>query len=175
MVDLGVVLGGAGLAGSLVTLVYAHQQVGVARRQADEAARTSLLASSHEMLVRYQDLRTRWLTHPKGLKSLVETLPGLDAAVEGAGGMDLYLLYRDMLDTFQDVYFLRREGVVPASHWHIWTRNHMRSPLRAEGYDGTYRFAAKRGLLHEDFVQFYDALFDGREPLDPMQAPLTAA
>lgn len=167
MVDWGVILGGAGLASSLVTVVYARQQVSIARRVAEDAKRTSLLASSHEMLERYQGLRTRWLTHPKGLSALRETLPGLDEAVTIAGGMDLYLLYRDMIDTFQDVYFLRQEGVVPANHWHVWSRNHMRSPLRAQGYEGTFRFAATRGLLDAEFVKFYDALFAGREPVDP--------
>jgi hypothetical protein len=157
--DLGVVLGAAGLAASGATVLYAHGQLKALRQQADEARRVAVLDSSREMLSRYQELRTRWLTHPQGLAGLLEVLPGLDAAIAQAGDMPMYLLFRDMLDTFQDIFFLRRAGIVSDDQWSMWRNNHMRSPVRAPGYQENFRYAAQRGLLHPDFVAFYEPFF----------------
>jgi hypothetical protein len=108
--DLGTILGASGFAASLATILYAHGQLKAMRRQADETRRVALLDSSRELLTRYQDLRTRWLTHPSGLAGLLDVLPGLDAAIANAGDMQMYLLFRDMLDTFQDVFFPAPRG-----------------------------------------------------------------
>lgn len=157
--DLGVVLGGAGLAASLATILYAHGQLKALRQQATEARRVAILDSSREMLGRYQDLRTRWLSHPQGLSGLLEVLPGLDAAIARAGDLTMYLLFRDMLDTFQDIFFLRREGIISDDQWSMWMANHMRSPVRAPGFEDNFRYAAEHGLLHRDFVAFYEPFF----------------
>lgn len=170
MADLGVVLGAAGLAASAATVLYAHGQLKALRQQANEARRVAVLDSNREMLQRYQDLRTRWLTHPKGLAGLLEVLPGLDAAVDRAGDMQMYLLFRDMLDTFQDIFFLRREGIISDDQWSMWTTNHMRSPVRAPGFEENFRYAAKRGLLHADFVAFYEPFFQAAAPGPPTSA-----
>ena len=71
------------------------------------------------------------------------------------------------MDTMQDVYFLRKDGIVTDQYWHVWTKTFFRSYAKMPTFLAVFEFAAEEELLHPEFVAFFRPLIEGEALSDP--------
>src|SRR6266511_6133602 len=83
---------------------------------------------------------------------------------DACGGLDNFIAVREAMDTMQDVYFLRKDGVVTDQYWHVWTNTFFRFYAKMPTFLRVFDFAAEEGLLHPEFVGFYRGTLDGGTP-----------
>jgi hypothetical protein len=159
---LGVVLGAASLVATGASAIYfrsqaraAHRQVEEARRQTETADRLALMRSNLEMYARFRDTRNQFLRFDNLEREWRETQPRFAEMFDACGGLDNFIAVREAMDTMQDVYFLRRDGVVTDQYWHVWTRTFFRFYAKMPTFLKVFEFAAGEGLLHPDFVSFF--------------------
>lgn len=175
---LGVTLGGAGLVTSTASVLYCKRQADAAHRQADEArrqteasGRVAVMESNLAMYARFRDVRNEFLRHRQLEKEWRETQPAFHAMFDACGGLENFIVVREAMDTMQDVFFLRKDGVVTDHYWHVWTRTFYRFYAKMPTFLQVFEFAAKEGLLHPDFVAFYRPVITGSAVGDPARAP----
>ena len=70
----------------------------------------------------------------------------------------------------QDVYFLRKDGVVTDQYWHVWTNTFFRFYAKMPTFLRVFDFAAEEGLLHPEFVSFYRGAIGDETLVDPVEA-----
>ena len=70
----------------------------------------------------------------------------------------------------QDVYFLRKDGVVTDQYWHVWTNTFFRFYAKMPTFLRVFDFAAEEGLLHPDIVSFYRDAIGDEALADPVGA-----
>lgn len=173
MVDFGSVMGALGLASGIIAILYTRMQAGAARIQAQETAHMSTLQSNSELLERSREIRRRVLAIPairEEFLSVVASQPPLSELVDllqAEGGVERYLVYRDAMDTAQDAFFLRLKGVITDEHWYVWTNAHMSIWAKFPGFEKNFHVAAQTGLIHPEFVKFYEPIFRGSGLRDP--------
>ncbi|MHB8606339.1 MAG: hypothetical protein ACYDCK_13905 [Thermoplasmatota archaeon] len=178
MVDYGVVLGALGIATGLASLAYARGQTHAARaaadaamKQAAEANRAASFDASRDMLANYLAIRNRRFTNPTSLAAIRKASPDVAALLDEVGGAEVYLLYRELADTFQSIYHMRVKGLVSDEDWYVWTEQHMGGPPLIPEFERVYRFAVKAGWMQPDFAKWYENYFgDGPSPPDPKRA-----
>jgi len=170
----GVVLGGAGCVASAASAVYfrsqaraAHRQADEARRQSESSDRLSIMESNLAMYARFRETRNQFLHFPNLQKEWRETQPRFNEMFDACGGLDNFIVVREAMDTLQDVYFLRKDGVVTDQYWHVWTGTFFRFYSKMPTFLKVFEFAAEEGLLHPGFVAFYRAAVEGGALSDP--------
>ncbi|HVN43200.1 MAG TPA: hypothetical protein VMT50_10480 [Steroidobacteraceae bacterium] len=174
--DLGTLFGVAGLVVALISLVYVRTQAAASRVQA-EAAREQLelarrlaaLDVSMRLSERTFDIRRDLLDSPVVQEQYYQGNPGLREIFEGAGGMGAVLTMRKMLDTFQEIYLLRQEGVVTDAHWRNWIAA-FRPFTRMTAMRALFENAKSRGIYAGEFQTLVHDIFEGRDPQDPAPA-----
>lgn len=170
--DLGVVLGMAGIATGLVSIVYARTQASATRRQALEAGHMTVLAANQQIAERIASARGKLGESPHLLAEMRATTPGVFAAVDAAGGWRDYMLLRETMELFQQTFFLRRDGLVNDSLWGFTVAN-ASIWARLPSFSSAFEAAVAHRLLHADFVAaFRPALGQGalRDPR-PVNGP----
>lgn len=174
---LGVALGAGACVASAVSALYFKRQAEAAHRQADEASRQSehanrlaRMESNLTMYARFRETRNEFLRHPNLEREWRTTQPAFNEMFDACGGLDNFIVVREAMDTMQDVYFLRRDGVVTDQYWHVWTRTFFRFYSKMPTFLKVFDFAAREGLLHPDFVTFYRDAIEGRSLKDPVTA-----
>jgi len=163
----GVVLGAAGCVASGASAVYFRSQARAAHRQSDVADRVAMMESNLQMYARFRETRNQFLRFPNLQKEWRETQPRFAEIFDACGGLDNFIAVREAMDTMQDVYFLRKDGVVTDQYWHVWTSTFFRFYAKMPTFLRVFDFATKEGLLHQDFVTFYRAVIDGEPVTDP--------
>jgi hypothetical protein len=163
----GVVLGGAACIASAASTVYFRSQARAAHRQSDVADRVAMMESNLQMYARFRETRNQFLRVPTLQKEWRETQPSFAEIFDACGGLDNFVAAREAMDTIQDVYFLRRDGVVTDQYWHVWTNTFFRFYAKMPTFLRVFEFAAQEGLLHPEFVSFYRATIDDGAPADP--------
>jgi hypothetical protein len=178
---LGVVLGGASLIATVACAFYfrsqaraAHLQAEEARRQSESADRVALMESNLQMYARFRDTRNQFLHFDNLQREWRETQPRFAEMFDACGGLDSFIAVREAMDTMQDVYFLRRDGVVTDQYWHVWTRTFFRFYAKMPTFLKVFEFAADEGLLHPDFVTFFRQAIGDKPLTDPATAEATA-
>jgi hypothetical protein len=166
----GVVLGGAGCIASAASAVYFRSQARAAHRQSEVADRVAMMESNLQMYARFRETRNQFLRVPNLQKEWRETQPRFSEIFDACGGLDNFVAVREAMDTIQDVYFLRRDGVVTDQYWHVWTNTFFRFYAKMPTFLRVFEFAAEEGLLHPEFVTFYRATIGGGTPADPARA-----
>ncbi len=73
------------------------------------------------------------------------------------------------MDDFQDVFFLRRDGIVSDENWDKY-KAHMKSVAQRPAFQLIFEYALKQQLLHPEFVQFFRPILKGNDPQDPRTA-----
>jgi hypothetical protein len=171
---LGVVLGGASLIASAASAVYFRSQARASHRQAEEATKQSenadrlaLMQSNLEMYARFRDTRNQFLRFDNLQREWRETQPRFAEMFDACGGLDNFIAVREAMDTMQDVYFLRRDGVVTDQYWHVWTNTFFRFYAKMPTFLKVFEFAADEGLLHPEFVSFFRGAIAGDALADP--------
>jgi len=168
MVDYGIVLGLLGVVSGAASLIYSRSQVVAARRQAEEATRATLLESNREISVRLQQVRSRFFKVPGIIEELQNTRPEIAEAVESVGGNEVYYFFRDVMDTFEDIFVLRRSRIVTDEHWRVWTGSQMAVYAGLPRFRTVFKLAKKEGFLDPDFVRFFEPLLEGKSVRDPI-------
>ncbi len=171
--DLGVVLGAAGIATGLVSILYARTQAKAAegqavgtRRQAEQATYMTLLAANQTVFARLHEARNRVGRSPNVLGQLERAIPDLGPLLKAVGGWEDYMLMREVGEVFQDAYFMRRDDILTDAYWTdlagqavLWGST--------ESFRASFQFAMDRHLLHADFVDSFRPVLDGQAWRDP--------
>ncbi|MHB8604357.1 MAG: hypothetical protein ACYDCK_03795 [Thermoplasmatota archaeon] len=155
------------LALALVGLLVAGFTLAYSRSQARQAERATLLGSNLAMFERFARMRSRLRDHPPVLAEFLAAHPEVERVQREVGGPDVYVMMRDVMDTLQDVYFMRRAGVVTDQYWHMWSHSLLALYGGMPTFRKVFEFAAKNGYLHPQFVAFYRPVFEGRQVADP--------
>jgi hypothetical protein len=166
MTDSALLVGGLGLATGLFSLFYAHNQVGAARAQARAQLHAAILQSDTEMYKRQTALRDAFRRLPE-FREMTAKDPELGRVVEAVGGAENYYFFRNTLDTFQEVFFLRRNGFVTDEYWHSWTNTSFAITSRLANARAVFDLCRSKRFLHPDFIAFYEPAFSGSPLSDP--------
>jgi len=171
--DLGTVFGLSGLVVALITLVYVRTQAAASRVQAEASAeqartarRAAMLETSFRVADRAFDIRKALVADANVGVAFMRANPGLDEIYAQAGGLGSAMMLRRMLDTTQDVYLLRKEGIVLDQHWRNWIST-FPSFARMPEVKALFGNAVQRGIYDAEFRNWLNAFFEGREPPDP--------
>jgi len=167
-VDYGIVLGLLGVASGVASLIYSRSQVVAARRQAEEATRATLLESNREISVRLQQIRSRFFKTPGIDEELQKSRPEIKKVVDSVGGGEVYYFLRDVIDTFEDIFVLRRSRIVTDEHWRVWTGSQMAIYATLPRFQLVFKLAKQEGFLDPDFCRFFEPLLEGKSVEDPM-------
>jgi len=167
MVDYGIILGLLGVASGAASLIYSRSQVVAARRQAEQATRATLLESNREISVRLQQIRSRFFKVPGIGDELKNSRPEIQEVVDSVGG-DVYGFFRDVIDTFEDIFVLRRSRIVTDEHWRVWTGSQMGVYAGLPRFQSVFKLAKQEGFLDPEFVKFFEPLPEGRPVRDPI-------
>src|SRR5437016_6371443 len=168
MVDYGIVLGLLGVASGAASLIYSRSQVVAARRQAEQATRATLLESNREISVRLQQIRARFFKVPGIEEELQNSRPEIKEVVDTVGGGEVYYFFRDVIDTFEDIFVLRRSHIVTDEHWRVWTGSQMGVYAGLPRFQLVFKLAKREGFLDPEFVRFFEPLLEGKSIRDPM-------
>src|SRR5439155_26434650 len=87
--------------------------------------RATLLESNREISVRVQQIRARLFKVPGIEEELQNSRPKIKEVVDSVGGGDVYYFFRDVIDTFEDIFVLGRSRLVTVDHWSVWTGSQM--------------------------------------------------
>lgn len=118
-VDLGVALGLLGITIALASVLYARAQAGAARRQADAARLAAEIQLSDTIMARIR-LARREMFDEAFRRAYLEANPPMEAAMAAAGGFESFIGVRNFLDMMQEVWVMRRAGVVADHQWRAW-------------------------------------------------------
>jgi hypothetical protein len=168
-VDWGVIFGLTGVAVGSVSLLYARTQAIHARRQADAANLATTLQLQREMSDRIFQHRMALIRDPLIAKIYYENIPNLpEIAREDGHTLESLVTIRNAMDGLQDMYFLRKRGIVEKYHWRHWTAAFSvvaRAPVARMVYDN----GIARDVWEPEFVEFLRPLFDGQPLVDPKE------
>jgi hypothetical protein len=164
-VDWGIVFGVTGMTIGSLSLVYSRTQAVHAQRQADAAQLATALELQRAMAERIYQARMDIVTNPAVAKEYLDSNPQMrelygDHALAGAA------IVRNAIDGLQDMYFLRKQGIVQDHQWQNWTSSFVpiaRMPLTRSIYDNAFA----RGALDDQFAAFLLPVFDGKTLADP--------
>jgi hypothetical protein len=166
-VDWGVVFGLTGVAVGGASLLYARTQAIHARRQADAANMATALQLQREMSDRILQHRMALIRDPVVAKLYYENIPGLvEALNDGSGTLESLVTIRNAIDGLQDVYFLRKRGIVEEYHWRSWS-SAFNVIARVPIFRLVYENAVARNALDPEFAAYLRSLVDGQPLTDP--------
>lgn len=159
---LGIILGGG-------SLIYARTQALAQHRQAEAANRLTEAEVNQGLAARVRDTRSLILTDPVLRKQYFDANPKLSQRIEEAGGIDAWVNIRNVLDHTEDIYFLRRAGIVADHVWNNWSGS-VPAILQMPIAKSAYEDAAERGIYGTDFTAFLHAGREGKPLPDPIRA-----
>jgi hypothetical protein len=169
-VDWGVVFGLTGVVVGSLSLVYARTQAIHARRHADAAHLATTLQLQREMSDRIFQHRMALIRDPLIAKKYYENIPKLpEIAREDGHTLESLVTIRNALDGLQDMYFLRKRGIVEKYHWRHWA-----AVFSVAAQAPVTRLVYDNGIAHDvwepEFVAFLRPLFDGHPLPDPKES-----
>ncbi|MGC1381349.1 MAG: hypothetical protein WA814_10060, partial [Candidatus Baltobacteraceae bacterium] len=118
--DLGVVFGATGMAIGMLSLVYARTQALHARRQADAAHLAATLEVQQAMADRMRQARTNLTSNPGIMAMYLEANPEMRELYPDVASVETTVVVRNIIDALQDIYFLRKAGIVGDHFWRNW-------------------------------------------------------
>jgi hypothetical protein len=111
--------------------------------------------------------RAALIRDPSVAKAYYEAIPHFAKLLdEGAVGIEGITTIRNAIDGFQDVYFLRKRGIIEEYHWRAWYSAFAvlaRSPVMRIVYDA----AIARSALDPEFAAYFAPLLDLQPLADP--------
>lgn len=166
-VDWGVVFGLTGVAVGGASLIYARTQAMHARRQADALNLATTLQLQREMSDRIFQHRMALIHDPIVARLYYKSLPNIPDVTRDDGALlESLVTIRNAIDGLQDMYFLRKRGVVEKYHWRHWT-----SAFNAIWPAPTMRLVFDHGVERDvwdpEFVAFLRPIFEGQPLADP--------
>ena len=131
------------------------------------------MESNLQMYARFRETRNQFLRFPNLQREWRETQPSFDEIFDACGGLENFIAVREAMDTMQDVYFLRKDGVVTDQYWHVWTSTFFRFYAKMPTFLRVFDFAVEEGLLHPEFANVYRVSIGGGVLADPAVAEKT--
>jgi len=135
-----------------------------ARRQAVQTVQAAELLANSAVSARVREMRARNLRSNRDLPASIK------AVIEQVGGPEAYSLMLDSVDTAQEIYSLRKRSMVSEESWRLWMDDQMMLIARSPSFKIVFHRAARAGALRPDFVQAYQAVFEGHALDDPLIA-----
>ncbi len=164
--DLGVVFGATGMAVGMLSLVYARTQALHARRQADAAHLATTIEVQQAMADRMYRARTSITSNPGVMALYLEANPEMRELYPDVASVETTIAVRNLIDTLQDMYFLRKAGIVGDHFWRNWMASFLpiaRMPIARAVFDN----AVKRSAIDPEFATFLHPAFESQTPGDP--------
>ncbi len=165
--DLGLLLGALGIGTAVASALYSRAQALEARRQVEGLQRDAVLkgsrATSDAMLV----VRMGIVNTPELMEEYLAANPEMAALYGGTDRIRAVIHLRNYLDVMQDVYFLRKEGIVAPHQWRGWVAA-LQPFTRMPTFRSMCEGAIQRKSLDDEFLAFLREVLDGRSPPDPI-------
>ncbi len=164
--DLGLLFGALGIGTAVLSAVYARAQALEARRQVEGMRREAMLKSSRAISDAMLAMRTGLVNSPEIMREYLASNPQMAAAYGDVDRIRSVIHLRNYLDVMQDVYFLRKEGIVAAYQWRGWV-----GALVPFARTPTFRALCENGIarrtLDDEFAVFLRTVLDDKPPPDP--------
>lgn len=164
--DWGVVFGLTGLGVGLLSIIYARMLSIHTRRQADAAYLATTLQLQREMSDRIFQHRMALIRDPIVAKLYYKNLPDVPDVTREDVLLESLVTVRNAIDGLQDMYFLRKRGVVEKYHWRHWT-SVFNAIASAPTMRLVYDHGVERDVWDPEFVAFLRPIFDGEPLADP--------
>lgn len=132
-----------------------------ARLQAAQALRAAELVANAGVSARVREMRARNLRFNPALPAPVHSM------MKQAGGPDAYGLLLDAIDIAQEIYSLRKAGVVSDDQWRMWINDQIGPMAASSNFQAVFRQAAKNGSVSRDFAASFEPILLGHPIHDP--------
>ena len=119
------------------------------------------------MTEKIYQLRMDLVTHPALKAEYTKANPRL-SEIYGDVPLEAIAILRNAIDGFQDIYFLRKKGIVQRHQWLNWSTsmvNVVRIPMTRQ----LFNLGMQRGAFDPEFVEFVAPLFETGELPDPVR------
>ena len=132
-----------------------------AKEQATEALRAADLLADSAVSARVREMRSRNFRANPNLPA------GIQEIIKNVGGPDAYSVMLDSMDIAQEIYMLRKRGLVSDENWRRWMNDQMVLISQSPTFRDIFRRDADQGVLFPEFVQAFQPVFEGRRIADP--------
>jgi hypothetical protein len=165
--DLGTIFGLLGFVTAVLSAIYSRTQAVEARRQAEAAHASMAVDLSRSLNEQMLQSREGLVTNALLAREYLEANPVIAAMCPNPAALEAFVTVRNVIDTLQDMYFLRKEGVASSHQWRHWT-----SPLvpiaRMPTFRTAFENAARGKAIDPEFAEWIAPLLDGKVPGDPL-------
>ncbi len=168
--DLGLLFGALGIGTAVLSAIYSRAQALEARRQVEGMRREAMLKSSRAISDAMLDMRAGLVSSPEIMREYLAANPQMAAAYGDADRIRSVIHLRNYLDVMQDVYFLRKEGIVAAYQWRGWV-GALVPFARMPTFRTLCENAIARRTIDAEFAAFLRAVLEEKEPPDPGVVP----
>jgi hypothetical protein len=154
------------MAVGMLSLVYARTQALHARRQADAANLATTLEVQQAMADRMNQARTSLTNNPGIMALYLDANPEMRELYPDVASVETTVVVRNIIDSLQDMYFLRKMGIVGDHFWRNWMASFVpvaRMPIARAAFDN----AVKRAAIDPEFASFLQPIFESQTPQDP--------
>jgi hypothetical protein len=164
--DLGLLFGALGIGTAVLSAIYARAQAREARSQVEGMRREAMLKSSRSISDAMLAVRAGLVNSPEIMQEYLAANPQMVAAYGDVDRVRSVIHLRNYLDVMQDVYFLRKEGIVAAYQWRNWVGSFV--PFaRTPTFRALCENVIARRTLDDEFAGFLQAVLDGKPPPEP--------
>ncbi len=167
--DLGLVFGFLGFVTAVLSAIYSRSQALEARRQAEAAHAGTTVELSRALNEQMLQSRATLIANDSLVSEYLESNPTIAKMCPDPAALRSFMAVRGVIDTLQEMYFLRKNGVATSHQWRHWT-----TPLVPLARMRTFRLAfenAERGgAIDPEFAAWSRPLLEGQVPPDPYAA-----
>ena len=164
--DLGFIFGFLGFATAVLSAIYSRAQAAEARRQAEAAHLEAAVELNRAMNEQMLQSRMGLVNNPMLAREYLEANPAIGAVYGDVEGLAAHIQLRNLIDSFQDIYFLRKRGIAEDHHWRQWT-SALLPVSRMASFRAVFDSCVQRAAIEEEFAAFMNVLFEGKPPVDP--------
>jgi hypothetical protein len=164
--DLGLIFGLVGFVTAVLSALYARAQAVEARRQAEAAHLAAAIELNRSMNEHMLQARMGIIRSPLLMREYVAVNPALAAIYGDQEKAEAFIHLRNFLDGFQDMYFLRKQGILLDHQWRQW-KAALAPAARMPTFKVIYENAVQRQAVEPEFAAFVQPLFEGKELGDP--------
>jgi hypothetical protein len=164
--DLGMVFGFLGFVTAVLSAIYSRSQALEAKRQAQAAHASTMVELSRSLNEQMLDSRASLIANDSLVREYLEANPRVAKMCPDPDSFRSFVTVRGVIDTLQEMYFLRKSGVATSHQWRHWT-----TPLVLIARMPTFRLAFENaeqgGAIDPGFAAWTRPLLEGKIPDDP--------